>query len=411
MKKLIAFLCLALACLIPGMASAANHLNSEGVLIDSTGSIVLALYGFTTGTPHKNNFGYLIDDTGALVVTGISSGSGDALTTDPLSQFAATTSAQFLGVISNETGSGLVVGNNTPTLIAPVLGAATGTSVVLSDTAANTDLSVANTTAASSGTSQGAPIFSLNGTYWTGSASAVASLKSTMLPANGTNGRLTQTWTTGGSTGGAIWQFDETNNSADISQMNWKQSGTSLLNLQYGSSSVVQFGTVAAGSTLALFGRAQATANTPSVKLGNGTNTITTSGTSIEVQVSPTSSFGPASGSAKFIALGITPTINQTGSASGDYTALDVNVTETAVTGTNKLLADFRVGNTSKASIDDTGKMKLSGTAATWSSGTGSPESAVTAPVGSIFTRTDGGANTTLYVKESGSSNTGWIAK
>lgn len=43
--------------------------------------------------------------------------------------------------------------------------------------------------------------------------------------------------------------------------------------------------------------------------------------------------------------------------------------------------------------------------------GTGTPESAVTAPVGSIFLRTDGGATTTLYVKESGAGNTGWIAK
>jgi len=43
--------------------------------------------------------------------------------------------------------------------------------------------------------------------------------------------------------------------------------------------------------------------------------------------------------------------------------------------------------------------------------GSGSPESAVTAPVGSIYLRTNGGANTTLYVKESGSGNTGWVAK
>lgn len=43
--------------------------------------------------------------------------------------------------------------------------------------------------------------------------------------------------------------------------------------------------------------------------------------------------------------------------------------------------------------------------------GSGSPESVVTAPVGAIYHRTDGGANTSLYVKESGSGNTGWIAK
>lgn len=46
-----------------------------------------------------------------------------------------------------------------------------------------------------------------------------------------------------------------------------------------------------------------------------------------------------------------------------------------------------------------------------WRCGEGTPEGAVTAPVGSLFTRTDGGANTTLYVKESGTGNTGWVAK
>lgn len=46
-----------------------------------------------------------------------------------------------------------------------------------------------------------------------------------------------------------------------------------------------------------------------------------------------------------------------------------------------------------------------------WTSGSGTPEGAVTAPVGSLFTRTDGGASTTLYVKQSGTGNTGWIAK
>jgi hypothetical protein len=44
-------------------------------------------------------------------------------------------------------------------------------------------------------------------------------------------------------------------------------------------------------------------------------------------------------------------------------------------------------------------------------SGSGTPEGAVTAPVGSLYTRTDGGAGTTLYVKESGTGNTGWVAK
>jgi Pectate lyase superfamily protein len=42
--------------------------------------------------------------------------------------------------------------------------------------------------------------------------------------------------------------------------------------------------------------------------------------------------------------------------------------------------------------------------------GAGTPEAAVTAPIGSLYLRNDGGAGTTLYVKESGTGNTGWIA-
>lgn len=43
--------------------------------------------------------------------------------------------------------------------------------------------------------------------------------------------------------------------------------------------------------------------------------------------------------------------------------------------------------------------------------GTGTPEGVVTAAVGSLYLRSDGGAGSTLYVKESGTGNTGWAAK
>lgn len=49
--------------------------------------------------------------------------------------------------------------------------------------------------------------------------------------------------------------------------------------------------------------------------------------------------------------------------------------------------------------------------AAIWTSGSGTPEGVVSAVVGSMFTRTDGAAGTTLYVKESGTGATGWVAK
>jgi len=46
-----------------------------------------------------------------------------------------------------------------------------------------------------------------------------------------------------------------------------------------------------------------------------------------------------------------------------------------------------------------------------WTSGAGSPEGVVTAPVGSLYTDRTGSTSTTLYVKTSGSGNTGWTAK
>jgi hypothetical protein len=43
--------------------------------------------------------------------------------------------------------------------------------------------------------------------------------------------------------------------------------------------------------------------------------------------------------------------------------------------------------------------------------GTGTPEGVVTAQPGSFYSNSAGGAGTTLYVKETGSGNTGWVAK
>lgn len=59
--------------------------------------------------------------------------------------------------------------------------------------------------------------------------------------------------------------------------------------------------------------------------------------------------------------------------------------------------------------------LRVAGNASTFGpniiAGNGTPEGNVTARVGSMFMRLDGGAATTLYVKESGSGNTGWTGK
>jgi hypothetical protein len=67
-------------------------------------------------------------------------------------------------------------------------------------------------------------------------------------------------------------------------------------------------------------------------------------------------------------------------------------------------------GQATRFEIDAVGVLELVG-GPTVRTGFSTPEGAVTAAVGSLFLRVDGGASTTLYVKTSGSGNTGWTAK
>jgi hypothetical protein len=62
----------------------------------------------------------------------------------------------------------------------------------------------------------------------------------------------------------------------------------------------------------------------------------------------------------------------------------------------------------SSGDITSKGKITLGSAGVQILTGTGDPEGVHTAVVGSLFLRTDGGASTTLYVKETGSGNTGW---
>jgi microcystin-dependent protein len=86
--------------------------------IDLTTAVtgVLPVANFTTGTPTGSKF---VRDDGSLQSI---PGGGDALVSNPLSQFAATTSAQLAGVLSDETGSGAAVFGTSPTLVTPALG-------------------------------------------------------------------------------------------------------------------------------------------------------------------------------------------------------------------------------------------------------------------------------------------------
>jgi hypothetical protein len=89
---------------------------SNGQLLIGNGS------GFTAATLTAGTGVTLTNGAGSIQVAFSGPGAGDALTTNPLSQFAATTSAQLAGVLSDETGSGSAVFANSPTLITPALG-------------------------------------------------------------------------------------------------------------------------------------------------------------------------------------------------------------------------------------------------------------------------------------------------
>jgi len=107
---------------IQSLLGAANYAAARALLDLEAGTDFLA---YPTGTPNGSKF--LRDDNSWQTITG----GGDALVANPLSQFASTTSAQLAGVVSNETGSGLLVFGTSPTLETPALG--TPTALVLTN--------------------------------------------------------------------------------------------------------------------------------------------------------------------------------------------------------------------------------------------------------------------------------------
>jgi hypothetical protein len=105
------------------------------------------------------------------------------------------------------------------------------------------------------------------------------------------------------------------------------------------------------------------------VPSGNAINFSATSGSQVCMAIGGIAAggggsvqFNPASGTATFTGLNIAPIINQTSSASGNYTALNIAVTETSLKGTANLLINASAGTagtTSVFSVTNSGNLNL----------------------------------------------------
>ena len=140
--------------------AATTSAELAGVISDETGSGALVfgtsptlttpVLGVATGTSFNSITGLSsttpVANGTAAVGVGTTTARGDhvhpttglGLTASGLNQFAATTSAQLAGVISDETGSGALVFGTAPTLSSPVIGTITNTGTLTLPTSTDT---------------------------------------------------------------------------------------------------------------------------------------------------------------------------------------------------------------------------------------------------------------------------------
>src|SRR3989338_4243735 len=130
-----------------GTTGAVNLKGTTSGTVTLTTASIAGTYTLTLPIDDGTVGQFLKTDGSGITSWATLSGGGDALVANPLSQFAATTSLQLLGVISDETGSGASVFATSPALVTPDLGtpsALVGTNI--SGTAAS--LTAGNATAA-----------------------------------------------------------------------------------------------------------------------------------------------------------------------------------------------------------------------------------------------------------------------
>ncbi len=240
----------------------------------------------------------------------------------------------------------------------------------------------ANTTVATSGTTNASPLLEVAANYWTGAASATDTWTIGSSLAAGTNGASTLQVTHTGSTGGVavvfpagiagvpsvavgstatgMWQLNASHlilqmgSGTSASTLGLYSSTADAMEFQFNSGTgYAQWILQASGCVYAHVGNLTTQSGRSGIALGNPTLAGTTAGTQHCVSIGDLTTntgakciFTPSSGATNFSAFTVYPTINQTGSASGSYTGITVNAIETSLKGTTNKLLSLQAGTT-----------------------------------------------------------------
>lgn len=318
-----------------GVASATS-INKVAITAPATGS-TLTIADTKTLTV-SNTLTFTGTDSSSVA---FGAGGTVAYTSNKLSVFAATTSSELAGVISDETGSGALVFATSPTLVTPTLGVASATSinkVAITAPASGSTLTIADgktltcsNTLTFTGTDSSSVAFGTGGTvaYTGNKLSAFASTTSSELA-------------------GVI--SDETGTGALV----FGTSPTITTSLVAGSSSLTVFNTTATtvtaygAATTMTFGYSGTAASTTNICTG-----ATASATTATINIGT----GGASGSTTNVNLGSTTggtvTVNKDLTVTGNLT---VNGTTTTVNSTTMTVDDPIItlgGDTAPASDDN----------------------------------------------------------
>jgi hypothetical protein len=356
-----------------------NSSNLEGALTDETGSGAVvfntspALVNPDLGTPAAGDLSNC-SNFPAASLTGMGAGMATWLATP--------SSANLASVVTGETGSGAVVFGTAPTLSTVTITQGTANTTPL--TSSGYSVTGANTT----------PLVSLSGTLNTSGSPNVIYANITNT-ASGASTRLFRL-----DVGGTHRFSVDTSGTMRFGSNNMKLvdtgSGVSVFNGEFEEVAAFRGG---GNNALSLYGNNAINlgGNDPNILTRDGANHVIAMRSSTSAQTFRV--YNTYTDATTFERLNITWATN----------VAVVGTEKGSVGGTARDL-EFRTDGTARARFKSTGEFEFAN-GVRMVTGSGTPEGAVTAPVGSVYHRTDGGAGTSFYVKESGSGNTGWVAK